>query len=282
MKLFRHGAPGHERPGMLAPDGVARDLSEVIGDITGRSLDALALASLSAVNPDSLPTVPNGVRRGPPVGAVGKIVAIGLNYADHAREASLPVPDEPVIFLKAITSLCGPDDDTIVPRGSRRLDWEVELAIVIGSRASGVTESRALDHVAGYCVANDVSERYFQLELGSQWDKGKGCDTFCPLGPYLVTRDEVPDPQALDLWLDVNGQRMQTGSTSTMVFSCAQIVSYVSRFMTLCPGDVVITGTPPGVGIGRSPQKFLTDGDVVTLGISGLGTQRQIIRDPRG
>jgi 2,4-diketo-3-deoxy-L-fuconate hydrolase len=278
MKLFRHGELGRERAGIVGPDGVARDLGDVIGDITGRCLDPLTLASLAAIHPGRLPTVPNSVRRGPPVGEVGKIVAIGLNYADHAREANLPVPDEPVIFLKAITSLCGPNDDTIVPRGARKLDWEVELAIVIGSLARDVPEARALDHVAGYCVANDVSERYFQLELGSQWDKGKGCDTFCPLGPYLVTRDEVPDPQALDLWLDVNGQRMQTGSTSTMVFSCAQIVSYVSRFMTLCPGDVIITGTPPGVGIGRSPQQFLADGDVVTLGISGLGTQRQVIR----
>jgi 5-carboxymethyl-2-hydroxymuconate isomerase len=275
MKLLRHGAEGAERPGMLDAGGRARDLSSVVHDIDADALSPPGLARLRALDPATLPPVPEGTRLGPPVAGIGKFVAIGLNYSDHAAEAGMPIPTEPIVFLKATSCVCGPDDDTWLPPDAAKLDWEVELALVIGTRAQRVAEADALAHVAGYCVANDVSERAWQLERLGSWDKGKGHDRFGPLGPWLVTADEVGDPQRLDLWLDLNGERMQSGSTATMVFSCARIVSYVSRFMTLMPGDVITTGTPPGVGMGKRPPRFLQAGDVVELGVQGLGRQRQ-------
>lgn len=278
MKLLRHGEPGQEKPGLLDADGIVRDLSTLIDDIAPATLDAATLARLCAVDPTTLPVVPAG-RLGVPVAGIGKIVAIGLNYVDHAKEANLPIPAEPLVFLKATSALSGPDDPVVLPPGAVKGDWEVELGLVIGRRASHVDEASALDHVAGYCVANDVSERSYQFERGGSWDKGKGCDSFGPVGPWLVTTDEVPDPQALALRLDVNGQRMQDGHTGNMIFSCAQLVSYVSRFMTLEPGDLIITGTPAGVGLGHKPDpRFLRPGDVMTLGIAGLGEQRQVVR----
>jgi 2,4-didehydro-3-deoxy-L-rhamnonate hydrolase len=253
-----------------------RDLSNVIADLTPANLSRSALQKIAATAPSTLPLVAGEPRFGVPIAAVGKFIAIGLNYADHAAEANLPLPSEPIVFQKAITSLSGPNDDVVLPKGSKKSDWEVELGIVIGTRASYVERADALEHVAGYCIVNDVSEREYQMERGGTWDKGKGCDSFGPVGPWLVTTDEVTDPQALDIWLDVNGQRMQADNTRTMIFGCAEIVSYVSQFMTLMPGDIIATGTPPGVGMGKKPAAiYLKPGDVMTLGIEGLGTQRQ-------
>jgi len=263
---------------MLDAQGRLRDLSGVIAHVTSEHLSDAALARLKKLDPASLPLVRGTPRLGVPYLGISKLVAIGLNYADHAAEAGLAAPSEPIVFLKATTCITGPGDDLVIPRGSTKTDWEVELGVVIGTKAQYVPEARALDHVAGYCVVNDVSERNFQLERGGQWDRGKGCDTFGPIGPWLVTRDEVPDPQALDLWLDVNGEPMQRGNTRTMIFGVAHLVSYVSRFMTLLPGDIIVTGTPPGVGMGRKPPRYLKPGDVVTLGVAGLGEQRQRVR----
>ncbi|AEI75439.1 ureidoglycolate lyase [Cupriavidus necator N-1] len=274
MKLVRVGNPGAERPGMIDAQGRVRDLSGVVADIGAAQLAPAALAQLAQVDPASLPVI-EGARYGVPWSGVGKIVAIGLNYADHAAEAGMPLPAEPIVFLKANSSLNGPDDAVMLPFGSEKTDWEVELGVVIGSTARNVSREAALNHVAGYCVVNDVSEREFQIERGGTWDKGKGCDTFCPAGPWLVTRDEVPDPQALGLWLEVNGERVQKGSTATMVFDVATVVSYVSRFMTLLPGDLIATGTPPGVGMGFKPPRFLKAGDTMRLGVDGLGEQTQ-------
>jgi 2,4-didehydro-3-deoxy-L-rhamnonate hydrolase len=278
MKLVRHGGPGRERPGCLDAQGQLRDLSGHVHDIDGAALQPDALARLAALDTASLPPVPAGTRLGCPVAGVGKIVCIGLNYADHAAETGAAVPSEPVIFLKATSSLTGPNDEVVIPRDSVKTDWEVELGVVIGRRASYVEEADALQHVAGYVVVNDVSEREFQLERGGQWDKGKGCDTFSPIGPWLVTRDEVADPQNLDLWLEVNGRRWQSGNTRTMVFGVASLVAYTSRFMTLMPGDIISTGTPPGVGLGQKPPVYLRPGDQMRLGIAGLGEQSQTVR----
>jgi len=275
MKLVRYGRPGKEKPGLIDAEGKLRDLSAIIADIGPDQLSDKALAKLAKLQHDTLPLVRGNPRFGVPLAQVGKFIAIGLNYADHAAEAGLPKPAEPIIFMKATSCLSGPDDPVMLPKGSKKTDWEVELGVVIGSKAQSVTEKDALNHVAGYCVVNDVSERKFQLELGSQWDKGKGCDTFGPVGPWLVTRDEVPNPQRLNLYLDLNDERMQTGSTKTMIFSVAKLVSYVSRFMTLMPGDIITTGTPPGVGMALQPQRFLQPGDRLTLGIAGLGEQQQ-------
>ncbi|TNC09376.1 fumarylacetoacetate hydrolase family protein [Methylobacterium terricola] len=276
MKLLRYGPAGQEKPGLLDAEGRIRDLSGHLPDLGPAALGAEALARLKAIDAGSLPVVEGSARLGTPVANVGKFIAIGLNFADHAAESNLPVPKEPIVFTKAITSLSGPNDEVMLPKDSVKSDWEVELGIVIGTRASYVEEAQALDHVAGYCLVNDVSEREYQIERGGTWDKGKGCDTFGPVGPWLVTSDEVGDPQNLDMWLDLNGRRMQTGNTRTMIFTCAQIVSYVSRFMTLMPGDIITTGTPPGVGMGMKPDPvFLKAGDVMTLGIEKLGEQRQ-------
>jgi 2,4-diketo-3-deoxy-L-fuconate hydrolase len=276
MKLVRYGNPGKEKPGLIDADGKLRDLSKVVKDITPDVLNDKTLAKLSKLNAAKLPLVKGKPRMGCPVNGISKFVAIGLNYADHAAEAGMPVPKEPIVFFKANSCIQGPDDDVMLPKGSVKSDWEVELGVVIGKRASYVSQKEALDHVAGYCLVNDVSEREYQLERGGTWDKGKGCDTFGPIGPWLVTRDEVPNPQKLDMWLDVNGVRMQTGNTKTMIFSVAKLVSYVSSIMTLMPGDVITTGTPPGVGMGKKPHSiFLKRGDVMTLGIEGLGSQKQ-------
>jgi 2-keto-4-pentenoate hydratase/2-oxohepta-3-ene-1,7-dioic acid hydratase in catechol pathway len=275
MKLLRFGAAGAERPGMLDAEGRIRDLSGVVADIAGAALTPDGLARLAAIDPATLPLIEGTPRIGPCVGAVGKFVCIGLNYSDHAAESGLPVPSEPVVFMKATSAITGPNDPVEIPRGSEKTDWEVELGVVIGKPAKYVTEAQALDHVAGYCVINDVSERAFQIERGGTWDKGKGHDTFGPIGPWLVTRDEVPDPQALDLWLEVDGRRFQNGSTATMIFTVAHIVSYVSQFMSLQPGDVISTGTPPGVGMGQKPPLYLKAGQTMRLGIAGLGEQRQ-------
>ncbi len=275
MKLLRHGPMGHEKPGLLDADGHIRDLSGVIADLDGDALAPAALAKLAKLDVASLPIVDAKTRLGTPIARVGKFLAVGLNYSDHAAEANMPIPAEPILFTKAISCLCGPDDDVIQPRDSTKLDWEVELGIVIGTKAQYVDDAKALDHVAGYVLVNDVSERHFQLERGSQWDRGKGCDTFGPVGPWLVTADEVGDPQALRLWLDLDGERCQTGNTATMIFGCAHLVSYLSRFVTLMPGDIITTGTPPGVGMAMKPPRFLKPGDVMTLGIDRLGTQRQ-------
>ena len=274
MKLVRYGRQGKEKPGLLDDEGRLRSLAGVVDDIGPAQLSDRALRKLARIAPASLPLVRGNPRFGVPVAGARKFIAIGLNYADHAAEAGLPIPKEPVVFMKAITCLSGPDDPVLLPRGSKKSDWEVELGVVIGTRAQYVAESDALDYVAGYCVVNDVSERGYQF-TDSQWDKGKGCDTFGPVGPWLVTRDEVTDVQRLDLYLDLNGKRMQTGSTATMIFSVAQIVSYLSRFMTLEPGDIIATGTPPGVGFGRNPPRFLKKGDSLRLGIAGLGEQQQ-------
>ncbi len=275
MKLVRYGRPGREKPGMIDADGKLRDLSTIIDDIGPGQLSDKALARLARVKPATLPLVRGKPRLGVPLTGVGKLVAIGLNYADHAAESNMPIPKEPIVFMKAITSLNGPNDDVMMPKDATKVDWEVELGVVIGTQAQYVSERQALAHVAGYCIVNDVSERAFQTERGGTWDKGKGCDTFAPVGPWLVTRDDVPNPQRLGLWLDVNGERCQTGNTKTMIFSVAKIVSYVSRFMTLMPGDIIATGTPPGVGMGMKPQRFLAAGDEMRLGIDGLGEQRQ-------
>lgn len=279
MKLLRFGPEGRERPGLLDAGGRIRDLSHEIGEIAGDALSPAGLARLSALDHSALPIVEGTPRLGCPVAQVGKFIAVGLNYADHAAEAGMALPSEPVIFSKATSCIVGPNDDVVLPPASTKGDWEVELGIVIGTLARHVPQERALEHVAGYCLVNDVSEREYQLERGGTWDKGKGFDTFGPIGPWLVTRDEVPDPQALDLWLDVNGRRMQTGNTRTMIFDVAHLVSYISRIMTLLPGDVVTTGTPPGVGMGQKPGPiYLKAGDVMELGISQLGQQRQQVR----
>lgn len=275
MKLLRFGPKGQEKPGLLDARGVIRDLSGQVDDIAGEVLSDAGLDRLRALDPESLPLVEGEPRLGPCVGRVGKLVCIGLNYRDHAEEAGQPVPEEPVIFMKATSALSGPDDPVILPRGAEKTDWEVELAFVIGKEARYVEQADWADHVAGYCICNDVSERAFQLESTGQWVKGKSADSFAPLGPWMVTRDEIPDPQALDLWLDVDGARRQSGNTRTMIFPVAELVAYVTRFMSLQPGDVISTGTPPGVGLGHKPPVFLSPGQVMTLGIEGLGAQRQ-------
>jgi 2,4-didehydro-3-deoxy-L-rhamnonate hydrolase len=276
MKLLRYGPPGREKPGLLDASGQIRDLSGVVADIDATTVRPEALARIAALDAASLPVVSGTPRLGVPVNRVGKFLAIGLNYADHAREAGLAPPPEPIFFTKAISCLTGPNDPVMIPRDSRKTDWEVELGVVIGSTCRYVEQKDALKHVAGFVLVNDVSERAFQKELGSQWDKGKGCDTFGPVGPWLVTRDEIADCQKLDMFLDVNGQRMQTGNTATMIFSVAECVSYVSRFITLHPGDLLTTGTPPGVGEGKKPTAiFLKPGDRMRLGITGLGEQNQ-------
>ena len=274
MRLLRYGAPGREKPGLADKDGNIRDLSKVITQIDDAMLAPRNLARLARVKPETLPVVRGNPRLGVPYAGITKFVSVGLNYRDHAAESGMPIPTEPILFMKATTCLTGPNDEVIQPKGSTKLDWEVELGIVIGTKAQYVAESKALDHVAGYTVVNDVSERNFQLERGSQWDRGKGCDTFGPVGPWLVTTDEITDPQTLDLWLDVNGEKRQRGNTRTMVFGCAHLVSYISQFMTLLPGDIITTGTPPGVGLGMKPPQYLKPGDVITLGIHGLGEQR--------
>jgi 2,4-didehydro-3-deoxy-L-rhamnonate hydrolase len=277
MKLLRHGPKGQEKPGLLDDQGRVRDLSGVLRDITAHTLTPAGMDKLRSLRIADLPVVPQG-RLGVPWAGMGKFVAIGLNYADHAAESNLPVPKEPIVFMKTVSSAVGCHDAVVLPQGSVKSDWEVELGVVIGSRARYVSEADALKHVAGYCVVNDVSEREYQLERGGTWDKGKGCDTFGPTGPWMVTADEVPDPQNLAMWLDVNGRRFQNGSTKTMIFGVAQLVSYVSRFMTLEPGDLITTGTPPGVGMGVKPTSvFLKPGDVMKLGIQGLGEQQQTV-----
>ncbi|WGV17445.1 fumarylacetoacetate hydrolase family protein [Fuscovulum ytuae] len=276
MKLLRVGQPGAEVPAILDAAGRIRSLQGIVPDIAGQTLTPEGLDRLRAIDPNTLPELPADARIGPCVGQVGKFVCIGLNYADHAAESNLPVPKEPVIFLKANSAIVGPNDDVLIPRNSQKTDWEVELGVIIGKPASYVSEAEAMDHVAGYCVINDVSEREFQIERGGTWDKGKGCDTFGPIGPWLVTADEVADPQNLSMWLDVDGHRYQNGSTKTMVFGVRHLVHYVSQFMTLHPGDVISTGTPPGVGMGVKPAPvYLKGGEVMRLGIEGLGEQRQ-------
>lgn len=277
MKLLRYGPAGQEKPGLMDAAGNVRDLSAIISDITPEQLHPDTLMQIASINPQSLPLVSYPQRFGAPFSGTRKFLAIGLNYADHAAESNMPIPSEPILFTKAISCIQGPDDEIMLPKDSVKTDWEVELGVVIGSVARYVDEADALKYVAGYVTVNDVSEREFQLERGSQWDKGKGCDTFGPIGPWLVTSDEVGDPQNLDLWLDVNGKRMQTGNTRTMVFSVANLVSYVSRFMTLEPGDIITTGTPPGVGLGQKPPMYLKAGDKVTLGIEKLGGQSQLV-----
>ncbi len=274
MKLFRHGPKGQEKPGILDAEGGHRDLSGVIRDIDPALL-ASGCAALRGVDPAVLPQLRQGSRLAEPVGAVGKFVCIGLNYRDHAAEAKMKIPAEPIIFMKATSAIIGPNDEVLIPQGSQKLDWEVELGIIIGREARYVSQERALEHVAGVCVCNDVSERHFQIERGGQWDKGKGCDTFGPFGPYLVTLDEAGDLGDLRLWLNVNGQRMQQGSTRDMIFNVPFLVHYVSQFMSLQPGDIISTGTPAGVGMGRNPPQFLQEGDEIHLGIDGLGEQRQ-------
>ena len=279
MKLLRYGPLGSEKPGLLDDQGQVRDLSGHVDDIAGDVLTPEGLAKLAQIDIASLPVVDgtpqDGLRLGACVGRVGKFIAIGLNYADHAAESGLPVPDEPVVFNKWITCICGPDDDIVIPKGSTKTDWEVELGVVIGKGGTYISKADALDHVAGYCTVNDVSEREWQIEKGATWDKGKGFDTFGPIGPWMVTRDEVVDPQKLKMWLEVDGHRYQDGSTETMVFGVAELVAYCSQFMRLMPGDVITTGTPPGVGLGQKPQVFLRPGQTVRLGIEGLGEQTQ-------
>ncbi len=276
MKLVRYGVKGKEKPGLIDKEGKLRDLSGIVADIGPEQLAPAELKKLARLDTSTLPVVKGKPRFGVPLSRIGKFLAIGLNYSDHAAEAGMALPKEPIMFFKADTSLTGPNDKVMLPQGSKKSDWEVELGIVIGKKARYVTKKDALKHVAGYCVINDVSERAYQLERGGTWDKGKGCDTFGPVGPWLVTTDEIKDPQTLDMWLDVNGKRFQTGNTKTMIFDAATIISYVSEFMTLMPGDVITTGTPPGVGMGVKPKpRFLKAGDVMTLGIQGLGDQRQ-------
>ena len=278
MKLLRHGPKGAEKPALVDATGQVRDLSGVLADINAATLSPQGLDRLRALDASKLPLVEAPGRIAPPWSGMGKFVCVGLNYADHAAEAGMAIPKEPILFMKAISALVGPNDPVVLPQGSVKGDWEVELGIVIGSKTRYVTEADALKHVAGYCVVNDVSEREYQLERGSQWDKGKGCDTFGPVGPWLVTADEVADPQQLAMWLDVNGKRFQNGSTRTMVFGVAQLVSYISRFTTLYPGDLISTGTPPGVGMGHKPEPvFLKAGDKMKLGIEGLGEQQQTV-----
>ena len=278
MKLLRYGKPGHEKPGLLDAEGRIRDLSAHVTDIGGEAISPAGLRRLSRLKASDLPLVRGRPRLGPCVAGTGKLVCIGLNYADHAAESGMAVPPEPVVFMKATSAICGPNDTVEIPRGSVKTDWEVELGVVIGKTAKYVSEADAMDHVAGYCVVNDLSERAFQIERAGQWTKGKSADTFGPVGPWLVTKDEVKDPQDLALWLDVNGARVQDGSTRTMVYGVRFLVSYLSQFMSLRPGDIISTGTPPGVGMGRKPPVYLKAGDVMTLGVEGLGTQRQETR----
>lgn len=275
MKLLRYGPAGSEKPGLLEPDGEIRDLSNHVDDISGDTLSDAGLAKIARINASDLPAIKGNPRLGHPVAGVQKFIGVGLNFTDHAKEAGLPIPHEPILFTKAVSSLSGPHDDIVFPPGAYKADWEAELAIIIGTKATRVSETDALDHVAGYAVCNDVSERSYQFDGTGDWSKGKSHDTWGPVGPWLVTRDEVPDPQSLDIWLDVNGERMQSGTTETMIFSVAELVSYTSKFMTLHPGDILTTGTPPGVAMGRDPQPWLKHGDVVTLGVDGLGEQRQ-------
>jgi 2,4-didehydro-3-deoxy-L-rhamnonate hydrolase len=283
MKLLRYGLTGQEKPGLLDANGAIRDLSRVIADLDGGALSPVGLQRLAALDPETLPAVPGAPRTGVPVANVGKFIAIGLNYTDHAKEAGMAIPTEPVVFMKATSCLIGPNDDVIRPKRSTKMDWEVELGIVLGAKAQYVPAERALECVAGYCVVNDVSERNFQIERGGQWDKGKSFDTFGPVGPWLVTKEEVGDVHGLAIWLDVNGERMQTGNTRTMIFNCAEIVSYLSEVMTLMPGDLICTGTPPGVGMGMKPPRYLQIGDIMTLGIEKLGEQRQkLVEFPGG
>jgi 2-keto-4-pentenoate hydratase/2-oxohepta-3-ene-1,7-dioic acid hydratase in catechol pathway len=281
MKLLRYGPIGAEKPGLLAADGTIRDLSAHLSDLSGAALDPAALAKLASIDPASLPEVSSAERLGACVAGTGKFICIGLNYSDHAAESGMAVPPEPVIFMKATSAICGPNDDVLIPRGSEKTDWEVELGIVIGKTAKYVSEADALDYVAGYCVSHDVSERGFQTERSGQWTKGKSCDTFGPIGPWLVTKDEITDPQNLSMWLKVNGETMQDGTTSTMVYGVAFLVSYLSQFMSLHPGDVISTGTPPGVGMGMKPPRYLKPGDMVELGIEGLGSQKQTFKADR-
>ena len=279
MKLVRYGATGQEKPGMIDADGTLRDLSAHVADITGATLGDDSIAKLRTLDPTTLPAVQGNPRMGACVGDIGKFMCIGLNYADHAAETGADIPEHPILFMKANSAITGPNDDVVMPRGSTKTDWEVELGVVIGKAAKYVSEEEALDYVAGYCLCNDVSERHFQTSLTGQWTKGKSCDTFGPTGPWLVTRDEVEDPQNLDMWLDINGKRMQTGNTKTMIFTVAQVISHLSQLFTLHPGDVISTGTPPGVGMGMKPQPvYLKDGDVMELSIQGLGVQRQNVR----
>ena len=279
MKLVRYGADGQEKPGMIDADGTLRDLSAHVADISGATLGDDNIAKLRALDPATLPAVEGNPRMGACVGDIGKFMCIGLNYADHAAETGADIPEHPILFMKANSAITGPNDDVVMPRGSTKTDWEVELGVVIGKAAKYVSEEEALDYVAGYCLCNDVSERHFQTSLTGQWTKGKSCDTFGPTGPWLVTRDEVEDPQKLDMWLDVNGKRMQTGNTKTMIFTVAQVISHLSQLFTLHPGDVISTGTPPGVGMGIKPEPvYLKDGDVMELSIQGLGIQRQNVR----
>ncbi|WP_173934345.1 fumarylacetoacetate hydrolase family protein [Chelativorans sp. Marseille-P2723] len=275
MKLARVGEPGLEKPAIIHTDGSIRDLSNVVRDISGQTLTPEGLQSLRSVDTGSLPLVDSDIRYGPCVGGVGKFICIGLNYADHAAESGAPVPTEPIIFMKATSAICGPNDTVLIPRGSVKTDWEVELGVVIGKPGKYIREADALAHVAGYCVINDISEREFQLERGGTWDKGKGCDTFGPIGPWMVTADEVSNPGDLEMWLEVDSKRYQHGSTRTMIFGIAQLISYVSRFMSLQSGDIISTGTPPGVGMGQKPPVYLKPGQVMRLGIEGLGEQQQ-------
>lgn len=278
MKLVRYGYPGHEHPGLIDEDGALRSLDRAVDDINGQTLTKAGIARLQAIDPGALPLVDDEPRLGPCVAGVGKIICIGLNYSDHAAESGMEAPVEPVIFFKATSAIVGPNDDVLIPRGSEKTDWEVELGVVIGERASYVDEKDAMKYVAGFCVINDLSERAFQLERSGQWVKGKSCDTFAPIGPWLVTKDEIEDPQKLSMTLDVNGKRYQDGSTSTMVFQIPFLVSYLSQFMSLQPGDIISTGTPPGVGLGQNPPVYLKEGDVMELEIEGLGRQRQKVR----
>jgi 2-keto-4-pentenoate hydratase/2-oxohepta-3-ene-1,7-dioic acid hydratase in catechol pathway len=278
MKLVRYGEAGKEKPGVLDGQGAIRDLSGIVRDIDGDALSDEGLKKLRGLDVNSLPKVSGNPRLGPPVARPSKLVAIGLNYSDHAKESNLPIPAEPVVFMKATTAIAGPNDTVVLPKGSKKGDWEVELAFVIGKTARSVSEAEAMNCIAGFMICNDVSEREWQIERGPTWDKGKGFDTFAPLGPWLVTRDEMPDPHNLAMWLDVNGKRMQTGNTNTMIFNCNKLVAYVSYCMTLLPGDVITTGTPPGVGLGMKPPVFLRPGDEMRLGIDGLGEQRQKVK----
>ena len=278
MKLLRFGNVGEEKPGAIDSNGIIRDLSSIINDLNGQSIDDLTVERLRKINLKSLPAVSNNIRIGPCIGSVGKFLSIGLNYSDHAAETGLPIPEHPILFLKATSSIVGPNDTVFMPRGSTKSDWEVELGVIIGKKAKYVKESDALSYVAGYCIVNDVSEREFQTELSGQWTKGKSCDTYGPTGPWLVTRDEIPDPQRLSMSLDLNGKRMQDGNTKTMIFTVAQIIEHLSSLMTLYPGDLISTGTPPGVGMGIKPNPiFLKSGDIMELKIEHLGTQRQVV-----
>lgn len=280
MKLLRYGEAANEQPGLLDHNGDIRSLAGIVDDINGATLSTEQLQKLQSIDASTLPLVDPNTRLGSCVGQVGKFICIGLNYADHAAESGMPIPQEPEVFTKATSAISGPNDNIIQPRNSDKLDWEVEMAIVIGKHASYITEAEAANHIAGYCVCNDVSERAFQLEKGSQWDKGKGCDSFGPIGPWLVTSDEVSDPHNLSMWLEVNGHIYQNGNTSTMIFKPAFIVSYLSQFMSLQPGDIISTGTPPGVGLGQTPPTYLNPGDIIKLGIEGLGQQQQVVVPP--